>query len=178
MSELILKTIVSAEEKNIFVNEIQKAFQESYEKEFGSFEKMILPVRDIDESFNAFGAKAYFAVADGERVGGAIAVVDEKTGYNSLHLLYVKTGAQNCGYGLKIWKELEKLFPKTKVWETHTPYYDKRNIHFYVNRCGFKIVEFFNPKHQDPHQVGETAGNIPSENNLFFRFEKEIKENI
>ena len=27
----------------------------------------------------------------------------------------------------------------------------KRNIHFYVNRCGFHIVEFFNEKHPDPH---------------------------
>ena len=53
-------------------------------------------------------------------------------------------------------------------------YYDKRNIHFYVNRCGFKIVEFFNPKHKDPHQKGESAGNIPEENNYFFRFEKEM----
>lgn len=63
---------------------------------------------------------------------------------------------------------------ETKIWETHTPYYDKRNIHFYVNRCGFKIVEFFNPKHKDPHQKGESAGNIPEENNYFFRFEKEM----
>ena len=63
---------------------------------------------------------------------------------------------------------------ETKIWETHPPYYDKRNIHFYVNRCGFKIVEFFNPKHKDPHQKGESAGNIPEENNYFFRFEKEM----
>ena len=64
---------------------------------------------------------------------------------------------------------------EARIWETHTPYYDKRNIHFYVNRCGFKIVEFFNPKHKDPHQMSETAGNIPKENNYFFRFEKEMK---
>ena len=54
------------------------------------------------------------------------------------------------------------------------PYYDKRNIHFYVNCLGFKIVEFFSPKHCDPHQKGETSGNIPVENNLFFRFEKKM----
>ena len=89
--------------------------------------------------------------------------------------MYVKIGAQNSGNGFRIWKAIEELHPETKIGETHTPYYDKRNIHFYVNRCGFKIVEFFNPKHKDPHQIGETAGNIPKENNYFFRFEKEMK---
>ncbi|MCI5830471.1 MAG: hypothetical protein SPJ89_02840 [Treponema sp.] len=79
--------------------------------------------------------------------------------------MYVKTNAQNAGNGFKIRNAIEKLHSETKVWETHTPYYDKRNIHFYVNCCGFKIVEFFNSKHKDPHQTGDTAGNIPVENN-------------
>ena len=108
------------------------------------------------------------------RVGGAIIVIDNKTRYNSLHLLYVKSNSQNAGNRFKIWKAIEKLHPETKVWKTHTPYFDKRNIHFYVNRCGFKIVEFFNPNHKDPHQVNETTGNISEENNYLFRFEKEM----
>ena len=120
-------------------------------------------------------ANTYIAEIGGERIGGTVIVIDDKTGYNSLHLLYVKSSAQNAGNGFKIWKAIEELHPETGIWETHTPYYDKRNIHFYVNRCGFKIVEFFNPKHKDPHQIGETAGNIPKENNYFFRFEKEMK---
>mgnify|MGYP000756991216 CR=1 FL=1 len=148
MNKIILRPLITVEEKNIFVSEIQEAFQNAYVSEFGEFEKMILPAEDIEESF--------------------------KTEYNSLHLLYVKSGAQNAGNGLKIWKAIEDLHPETRIWETHTPYYDKRNIHFYINRCGFKIVEFFNPKHKDPHQTGETAGNIPKENNYFFRFEKEM----
>lgn len=137
--------------------------------------KTILPVEDIEESFDTKGAESYIAEVNGKRVGGTIIVIDDKLGYSSLHLLYVKSDLQNAGYGYKIWRAIEELHPKTKIWETHTPYYDKRNIHFYVNRCGFKIVEFFNSKHQDPHQTGDTAGNIPSENNLFFRFEKEMK---
>lgn len=175
MGKLVLRPIIFVEDKKIFISEIQEAFQNSYTKEFGAFEKTILPTEDIEESFNTEGSEAYFAVADGVRVGGTIIVIDNKTGYNSLHLLYVKTGLQNAGYGLQIWKAIEELHPETKTWETHTPYYDKRNIHFYVNRCGFKIVEFFNSKHKDPHQTEETAGNIPKENNYFFRFEKEIK---
>ena len=142
--------------------------------EFGDYEKIILPTEDIEESFQTNGSEAYIAEIDGKRVGGTIIVVDEETGYNSLHLLYVKLDSQNSGNGYKIWQAIEELHPETKIWETHTPYYDKRNIHFYINRCGFKIVEFFHSKHKDSHQTGESIGNIPKENNCFFRFEKEM----
>jgi hypothetical protein len=174
MSKLFLRPIIAVEDKNAFISGIQEAFQKAYAEEFGEYEKIILPTKDIEESFNAKGAESYVAEINGERVGGTIIVIDNKTGYNSLHLLYVKSGSQNAGNGCKIWKAIEELHPETKIWETHTPYYDKRNIHFYINRCGFKIVEFFNPKHKDPHQTGDTAGNIPVENNYFFRFEKEM----
>lgn len=174
MNHLILNPIATAEDKNTFINEIQEAFQKSYENEFGKYDKVILPVEDIEESFNTVGAEAYIAEVNGKRVGGTIIVIDNECSYGSLHLLYVKSDSQNAGYGSKIWNAIEKLHPDIRTWETHTPYYDKRNIHFYINRCGFKIVEFFNPKHQDPHQVGDTSGNIPVENNLFFRFEKEM----
>lgn len=175
MNKLILKPIISADDKNTFISEIQEAFQKAYVEEFGEFEKTVLPTKDIEESFETKGSEAYIAEIDGVRVGGTIIVIDDKTGYNSLHLLYVKSGSQNAGNGFKIWKSIEELHPETKIWETHTPYYDKRNIHFYINRCGFKIVEFFNPKHKDPYQTSDTTGNIPLENNYFFRFEKEMK---
>lgn len=175
MNGLILRLVFSVEEKNIFTAEVQEAFQKAYEDEFGKFEKQVLPMRDIEASFAAQGAEVYFAEIAGKRVGGAVVVINAETGCNSLHLLYVNPAFQNAGNGFKIWKLLEELHPETKVWETHTPYFDKRNIHFYVNLCGFKIVEFFNPKHQDPYELNETAGNIPPENNCFFRFEKEMK---
>lgn len=175
MSEINLRPIYTVEDKNIFVREIQEAFQNSYVSEFGQFEKTILPTDEIEKSFNTKGSEAYMAEINGERVGGAIIIINDKIGYNSLDLLYVKTGMQNTGSGLKIWRAIEELHPETRIWETYTPYYDKRNIHFYVNRCGFKIVEFFNPKHKDSHQISETVGNISKENNYFFRFEKEMK---
>ena len=42
MSNLILKPIITVEDKSIFINEIQEAFQKSYTHEFGAFEKTIL----------------------------------------------------------------------------------------------------------------------------------------
>ena len=65
--------------------------------------------------------------------------------------LYVKVGVQSKGIGQAIWKAIEVLHPETEVWETCTPYFDRRNIHFYINRLGFHAVEFFNEHHPDPH---------------------------
>ena len=79
-------------------------------------------------------------------VGGAIVVIDEEDQHNHLDLFYVKCGIHSKGIGKRMWDEIEKLHPETKVWETCTPYFERRNIHFYVNRCGFHIVEFLNEK--------------------------------
>ena len=65
---------------------------------------------------------------------------------------------------------VEAHYPQVAVWETYTPYFEKRNIHFYVNRCGFHIVEFFNEKHPDPHDPD--PGNGGGTFDGMFRFEK------
>ena len=79
MNKIILRPILTDEDKNAFVSEIQEAFQNSYVAEFGEFEKTILPTEDIEESFKAKGSEAYLAEVDGERVGGTIIVIDDKT---------------------------------------------------------------------------------------------------
>lgn len=127
--------------------------------------------RIIDQSLDSKGAAAYKAVLDGETVGGAIVVIDEKTQHNHLDLLYVKYGIQGKGIGKKIWFMLEKLYPDTKVWETCTPYFKKRNIHFYVNVCGFYIVEFFNEKHPMPDTPDDFIGDG---NEGMFAFRKQM----
>ena len=43
-------------------------------------------------------------------------------------------------------------------------------LYFYINRCGFAAVEFYNPKHIDPKAPDEDDGS-----DLFFRFEKRMK---
>ena len=130
-----------------YKKDMQEAFQNGFEEVFGKSEELVLPEKDINESLNTKGAVAYKAVVDGEMVGGAIVVIDEETQHNHLHFLYVKSGVQTKGIGYAIWTEIEKRYPKTKIWETCTPYFEKRNIHFYVNKCGFHITEFINAHH-------------------------------
>ena len=82
-------------------------------------------------------------VVDHEIVGGAIVQIDDQTHHNHLDFLYVDTAHQNKGIGYKIWTALEQKYPQTVLWETCTPYFDKRNIHFYINRCGFAAVRIY-----------------------------------
>lgn len=137
----ILSKLEPSEVKQ-FKSDIQEAFQKGFEDVYGKTEDIVLPERDIDCSLNEKGAIAYKASINGDMVGGAVVVIDEKTQHNHLNLLYVKYGIQAKGIGLAIWNEIEKLHSDTKVWETCTPYFEKRNIHFYVNKCGFHIVKY------------------------------------
>lgn len=160
----------------LFKTELQKAFQFGYEVEFGKCNEIIIPDKDIEESLQGKGANAFQALLNGEIVGGAVVAIDEESQHNHLDLLYVKIGTQSKGIGKMIWDSIEKMFPDTIVWETCTPYFEKRNIHFYVNKCGFHIVEFYNPKNPMPNTNGEPAGGMSEEiGDYFFRFEKKMQ---
>lgn len=66
-------------------------------------------------------------------VGGVILHIDTVTNNNELDTLFVLPEAHSKGIGYGAWLAIEALHPETKVWKTCTPYFDKRNIHFYVN---------------------------------------------
>lgn len=154
---------------------LQDSFSVAAEAEFGRpLEEPIPSDEDIEKSFNTTGAVTYWIMAEEQRVGGAVVVIDIMSGRNYLSFFFIATSQQGRGLGLKAWQAIEKEFPRTQVWETVTPYFEKRNIHFYVNRCGFKIVEFYNkynPDHnQDSHQIHRDA-----EEDEMFRFEKIMK---
>lgn len=153
--------------------DMQEAFQKGYEDKFGKTNETVLPERDIDKSLNAEGAAAFKAVADGKMVGGAVVVISAEKRHNHLDLLFVKRGCQGMGIGKAIWSEIERLYPETVSWETCTPYFDRRNIHFYVNVCGFRIVEFFNEKHPMPDEPEDFIGDG---NEGMFLFRKKMGE--
>ena len=157
--------------------DMQEAFQKGADEGnyIGGEEEEILPESDIDKSLELKGAMAYEAVVDGELIGGAIVCIDENTQNNHLDFLYVKYGNQSKGIGKKIWNAIEQLYPDTAIWHTCTPYFEKRNIHFYVNQCGFHIVEFFNKFHPDPNTPDETNDVEYDYFDGMFRFEKIMK---
>ena len=95
--------------------------------------------------------------------------------HGNLDLLFVSPKAHSKGIGYAAWCAVERLHPEVRVWETVTPYFEKRNIHFYVNRCGFHIVEFFNRFHPDPNDPDAAAQIDEDAQDSMLRFEKRMK---
>ncbi len=85
-------------------------------------------------------------------------------------MLFVDPEEHSKGIGYAAWCAIEAMHPQIEIWETCTPYFEKRNIHFYVNRCGFHIVEFFHKFHPDINISDEQAEGHGADE--MFRFEK------
>lgn len=140
---------------------MQQSFRQAVADELPDDEE-IISREDIAQSMNAPTAHCLQAEQDGRLVGGAVVQINEQTWHNSLDLLFVATGEHGKGMGFAIWQAIEQRYPRTQTWETQTPYFEKRNIHFYVNKCGFKIVEFY--RESSEHD----------ELDEMFRFEKQM----
>lgn len=154
-----------------FKKELQDAFAQAVIDEFGSLPDGPIPSDQVlDAAIAAPGAVVLRILSGGRKVGGAVVTLDRDTNHNALDLFFIRTGEHSRGLGLKAWLAIERRYPETAVWRTLTPYFEKRNIHFYVNKCGFKIVEFFNPRHRDPHQP-EGPDDLPGDGEAF-QFEK------
>ena len=141
------------DDREQFISDNQAAFNYGALEEFGQIddhfeeEGQIISRRTIEDSID--GGEAYRILLEGKKVGGAVVKVEGERG--DLELLFVSPEEHGKGIGYAAWCALEKLYPQVKLWQTVTPYFEKRNIHFYVNRCGFKIVEFYNVRHRDPN---------------------------
>ena len=123
-----------------------------------------------------FGERDAHTLDDGEKVGGLILTIDNETHHNHLDILFVLPEAHSKGIGYGAWQEVEALHPETKVWETYTPYFEKRNIHFYVNKCGFQIDQFWCEYFQPEHVMFEDETHDPDEGpDEMFRFIKVMK---
>ena len=183
---IITLTRLTEDDREQFILDNQYAFKYGAMEEFGErdnhFEEdgEIISRKTIENSIDH--GVAYVIREDGEMVGGLVLKINEATQHNALELLFVHPGAHSKGIGYAAWKEVERLYPDTKVWETCTPCFETRNIHFYVNKCGFHIVEFFNRHHPEPDdpegpETDEEHGNEPMrDRDGMFRFEKQMKQ--
>ena len=171
-----LKPLASSDREQ-FIKDNQEAFNYGALEEFGrrddhfEVEGEIISRETIENSID--GGKAYRIMQDGKPVGGVVIKVDGNKG--DLVLLFVSPKVHSKGIGYAAWCAVERLHSEVKVWETVTPYFETRNIHFCVNRCGFHIVEFFNSHHPDPNDP-EMTGELDEQFlDGMFRFEKVIK---
>ena len=178
MSEEILVPL-KPDDREQFILDNQEAFRYGALEEFGlrddHFEEdgEIISRKTIEQSID--GGEAYRIMQDNQPVGGVVIKVDGD--YGELELLFVSPRAHSKGIGYAAWCEVERLHPEVKVWETVTPYFEKRNIHFYVNRCGFHIVEFYNSHHSDPNELEKNDEAALDDMDGMFRFRKDMRSN-
>ena len=173
---------LTADDREQFIRDNQWAFKYGAIEEFGKrddhldFDGEIISRRTIERCIEAPDSETYRIVVDGRKVGGVILKINKETNHNELEILFVSPEEHTKGIGYGAWQAVEALHPETEVWETCTPYFEKRNIHFYVNKCGFKIDEFwcayFVPNHEMPDGDEHDPGEGPDE---MFHFIKKMK---
>lgn len=157
------------DDKEQFILDNQWAFKYGATQEFGMrddhFEEdgEIISRATIEQSIN--NGEAYRIIVDGQIVGGLVLRIEGDQG--ELGLLYVSPKTHSKGVGYAAWYAVEQMHPEVKVRETCTPYFEKRNIHFYVNKCGFHIVEFWNKYQHGPAVPEEEAGNWSEDDEMF-----------
>ena len=171
---------LTAVDREQFILDNQWAFKYGAMMEFGERDDHvnedgeIISRATIERSIDEPGNEAYRIMADGKYAGGVILKIDNQTHHNHLEILFTLPDEHGKGIGYGAWQAVERLHPETLVWETCTPYFEKRNIHFYVNKCGFMIDQFwcehFQPEHGMPDEEHPDEG--PDE---MFRFIKVMK---
>ncbi|WP_278700137.1 GNAT family N-acetyltransferase [Actinomyces oris] len=125
----------------------------------------ILPREDIEDSLSRSEVQALRIIEEGTPVGGVMLSVKGDRG--EIEILAINASAHGRGIGARAWTAIEEAYPDVREWELVTPYFEVRNIHFYVNKCGFHIVEFFNEHHPAPSDSG-------MDKDLSFRFVKYV----
>ena len=165
--------LLKPQDEEQFIIDNQAAFNYGAEQYFNEQELeqqheeegQIISRETIINSIHQEGSIAYRILDDDKKVGGII--INLKESFGGLEIFFVIPSYESKGVGQAAWKEVEKLHPEVKVWETVTPYFEQRNIHFYVNKLGFHIIEFYTKFLKDK--------DMPKGMDGMFRFQKIIK---
>lgn len=173
---------LTADDREQFILDNQWAFKYGALQEFGERDNHIdadgeiISRKTIERSIDDPQSETYRIVAGGKKVGGVILKIDKETNRNHLEILFTLPDEHSKGIGYGAWQAVEALHPETAVWETCTPYFEKRNIHFYVNKCGFQIDEFWCEYYQPAHAMSddEERGHDEGPDEMF-RFVKIMK---
>ena len=173
---------LTEDDREQFILDNQWSFKYGALEEFGERDNHIdddgeiISRKTIERCIDAPDSETYRIVVDGKKVGGLILKIDKETNHNELEILFTLPDEHSKGIGYGAWLAVEELHPETIVWKTCTPYFDKRNIHFYVNKCRFKIDEFwceyFAPTNDLPDDEEHNHDEGPDE---MFHFVKMMK---
>ena len=162
------------DDREQFIIDNQRAFKYGAQEEFGMRDdrteecEEVISRKTIERCLDGDQTEAYRIAHDGEVVGGLILQIDQQNATGELEILFIKPEAHSKGLGQAAWKAVEAMHSEIRVWETMTPYFEKRNIHFYVNRLGFHIVEFWNKYQHGPAVPDDIEENWSEDDEMFF----------
>ena len=164
--------LLKQEDEEQFIKDNQSAFNFGAEQYFNKEELeqqheeegQIISRETIINSIHQEGSLTYRIFDGDQKVGGII--INLKDNFGELEIFFVIPSSESKGVGQAAWKEVERLHPEIKIWETVTPYFEQRNIYFYVNKLGFHIVEFYTKFLKDK--------DMPEGMDGMFRFRKEL----
>lgn len=175
-SDIVLVPL-EPDDRERFISDNQEAFLHGATQEFGlrddHFEEdgQIISRSTIERVIDGEHAETWRIVVDGRAVGGIVLTIDQAARRGELELLFVSPDAHSRGIGQAAWCEVERMHPEVHTWGLVTPYFEKRNIHFYVNKLGFHIVEFYNAHHPGPNEADDGWEGDDGMDGMF-RFEK------
>ena len=181
MEEKVLLNIslspLEPEDREQFIKDAQVSFKYGATEEFGMRDNHvdkdgeIISRKHLEESLNKKNSDSYRIILNNKKVGGIILNIDKEKKVGELDILFVLWNEHSKGIGTSTWSLVEKMHPEIELWITHTPYFEKRNIHFYINKLGFHAVEFIHNRNRPKSNPDEFRG--PEE---YFKFEKRIKK--
>jgi hypothetical protein len=153
----------------------EKAVLDTLGEEKAAMQREAFGEEALAEMVFGEGMDAYIIEIDGAESGIAAVKGNPAEQFYSLELFSISQNHHSRGIGLRVWIELEKLYPDAKTWETTTPTFALKNVNFYVNKCKFHIVELL-----DMDKIAEAAGEenpyAGAEDFRFnFRFQKVMK---
>ncbi len=174
----IVLVLISEKELLYLEKKMEESFSVAVKEHFGENKlACVPPAEQLENAYYKADSKVYFIMKNEQPIGGAVLKINEETRHNKLELFFIFKEYLNQGLGLDAWKAIEREYPQTLVWELDTPYFEQRNIHFYVNKCGFHIVEYFNRYHHNPMMparphIDECGHTEEFDDGGCFRFEK------
>ena len=100
-------------------------------------------------------ANTYLIILDKKKPGGVILKIVKKKKIREFEILFVGSDCQRKGIGTSTWMTIEKMLPEIELWITHTPYFEKRNIQFYINNLGFHGAKFTHERNRSKQSENE-----------------------
>ena len=131
---------LTADDREQFILDNQQAFKYGAQEEFGMRDdrteegEEVISRKTIERCLDDNQAETYRIMHNEEVVGGMILKIDRQNAKGELEILFIKPDVHSKGLGQAAWKAVETIHPEIRIWETMTPYFEKRNIHFYVSR--------------------------------------------